>query len=189
MRSPIAPLLALGALLAPLVWTSPSRADASAWVFTGAGAVAWKQGDSDFVFDGALSLDVGVGTTPDAPFIFGGLARATPILDSGIDLALLARAATRGFQAGDFGLALDAGAYTRLWGERSTGFTGSLTLGAPPGITLSLQGSIGTNDAVSFAAVAGIDLLRLTVYRQSFLPLWPNPSPAQQDRSPTVAAR
>jgi hypothetical protein len=188
VRSPIASLLALGSLLAPLAWSSPSRADASAWVFTGAGAVGWKQGDADLVVDGALSLDVGVGTTPDAPFIFGGLARATPILGSGVDLALLARVATRGFQAGQLGLALDAGGYARFWGERSTGFTGALTLGAPLGISLSLQGSVGTGDAVAFGAVAGIDLLRLTVYRQALLPVWPNPFPAQE-RPQDVARR
>ncbi|WP_437745458.1 hypothetical protein WMF39_10795 [Sorangium sp. So ce1504] len=188
MRSPIACLAALGALIAPLAWSSPSRADASAWTFVGAGAVGWKQGESDLVFDGALSCDVGVGTTPDAPVIVGGLMRATPILDSGIDLALLARVATRGFQAGQLGLALDAGGYRRFWGAGSTGVAGALTLGAPLGISLSLQGSYGTDNAMAFAAIAGIDLLRLTVYRQSLLPLWPNPFPAQQ-RGQDVASR
>ncbi|WP_437946268.1 hypothetical protein WME98_36320 [Sorangium sp. So ce296] len=188
MRSPIACLLALGALLAPLAWSSPSRADASAWTFVGAGAVGWKQGDRDLVLDGALSLDVGVGTTPDAPVIVGGLVRATPLLDSGIDLALLARVATRGFQAGQLGLALDVGGYQRFWGAGSTGVAGALTLGAPLGISLSLQGSYGTDDAVSFGAIAGIDLLRLTVYRQALLPVWPNPFPAQ-DRGRDVASR
>ncbi|WP_437667358.1 hypothetical protein [Sorangium sp. So ce1182] len=180
MRSPITCLVALGALLAPLAWSSPSRADTSAWTFFGAGAVGWKQGDSDLVFDGALSFDIGVGTTPDAPIIVGGLMRATPILDSGIDLGLLARVATRGFQAGPLGLALDVGGYRRFWGPGSTGVAGALTLGGPLGISLSLQGSYGTDNAMSFGAVAGIDLLRLTVYRQSLLPLWPNPLPAQE---------
>lgn len=188
MRSPIAYLLALSGLLAPLAWSSPSRADASAWYFAGGGAVGWKQGDGDLALDGALSLDVGVGTTPDASFIFGGLVRATPILGHGIDLATLARVATRGFQAGQFGLALDAGGYARLWGERSVGAAGALTLGAPLGISLSLQASVGTNDAMAFGAIAGIDLLRLTVYRQSGLRVWPNPLPAQERRE-DVASR
>ncbi|WP_437716903.1 hypothetical protein WMF45_11130 [Sorangium sp. So ce448] len=65
---------------------------------------------------------------------------------------------------------------------------GALTLGAPLGISLSLQGSYRTDKAMAFAAIAGIDLLRLTVYRQSLLPLWPNPFPAQQ-RGQDVASR
>ncbi|WP_437299067.1 hypothetical protein [Sorangium sp. So ce426] len=40
---------------------------------------------------------------------------------------------------------------------------------------------------MAFGVIAGVDLLRLTVYRQSLLPLWPNPSPAQHRRD--VASR
>jgi hypothetical protein len=192
VRTPTAYLLVLGGLFAPLAWSSPSRADASSWLFAGGGAMSWKQGGGDFTVDSALSLDLGVGTTPDAPFLFGGLFRVTSLLGSGTDLALLARAATRGFQAAELGVAVDAGAYQRFWGERSTGFTGALTLGAPLGLSLSLQASVGTNDALAFGAVAGIDLLRLTVYRQSMLQWWPNPSPAQErgrGRGDDIASR
>ena len=181
MRSPITSSLAAAAgLLAALAWAAPARADTSAWIFTGGGAMGWKQGGGDFTVNGALSFDIGVGTTPDAPFIVGGLFRMTPILGSGTDLGLLGRVATRGFQASQLGLALDAGGYARFWGVGSTGFTGAVTLGAPLGLTLSLQGGVGTNDALAFGAVAGLDLLRLTVYRQSLLDWWPNPSPAQE---------
>jgi hypothetical protein len=183
VRTPTTPLLAAaGGLLAALAGTAPARADSSAWLFTGGGAMGWKQGDGDFTTNGALSFDLGVGTTPDAPFIFGGLFRMTPLLGSGSDLALLGRAATRGFQAARFGLALDAGGYARFWGAGSTGFTGALTLGAPLGITVSLQGSVGSDKAVGFGAMAGLDLLRLTLYRQSLLDWWPNPSPPQELR-------
>lgn len=176
----MASLLVLGGLLAPLAWSSSSRADTSAWIFAGGGAMNWKQGGGDFSVDSALSFDLGVGTTPDARFIFGGLVRATPLLGSGTDLALLARAATHGFQAAELGVAVDAGIYRRFWGDTSTGFTGAVTLGAPLGLSLSLQASIGTKDAVGFGAIAGLDLLRLTVYRQSLVQWWPNPYPAQQ---------
>jgi hypothetical protein len=183
VRSPLTPLLAAaGGLFAALAWTAPARADSSAWLFMGGGAMGWKQGDADFTTSGALSFDLGVGTTPDASFIFGGLFRMTPILGSGTDLALLGRAATWGFQAARFGLALDAGGYARFWGVGSAGFTGAVTLGAPLGITVSLQGLVGSNDTLGFGAVAGLDLLRLTLYRQSLLDWWPNPSPAQELR-------
>jgi hypothetical protein len=175
-------LLAPCSLLAALAWAAPARADASTWVFVGGGAMGWRQGGSDFTLDSALSFDMGVGTTPDAPFVFGGLFRMTPLLGTGTDLALLARAATYGFQASRFGVALDAGGYARFWGVQSTGFAGALTLGAPLGLTVSLQGSVGTNDALGFGVVAGIDLLRLTLYRQSLLDWWPNPSPGQEIR-------
>jgi hypothetical protein len=176
------PLLVAGGLLAALAWTAPARADTSAWLFVGGGTMSSRQPGSDLAWSGALSFDLGVGTTPDASFIFGGLFRLTPILGSGSDLALLARAATHGFQSGDFGLALDAGGYARFWGVGSTGLTGGLTLGAPLGLTLSLQGSYGTRDALGFGVIAGVDLLRLTLYRQSLLNWWPNPSPPQEIR-------
>jgi hypothetical protein len=144
--------------------------------------MGWKQGGDDFTVDGAFSFDIGVGTTPDAPFVFGGLFRVMPILGSGTDLGLLGRVATQGFQAAKLGLALDAGGYARFWGAGSGGFTGAVTIGGPFGSTLSLQGGVGTNEALAFGVVAGLDLLRLTVYRQLHLDWWPNPSPAQESR-------
>lgn len=182
MRSPISALLAAGGALAALAWAAPARADLSSWLFVGGGATSLAQQDSERRLDGTLSFDLGVGTTPDARFIFGGLVRTTTLFGDGTDLALLARGATWGFQAGGFGLALDAGGYARFWGSGSLGFTGALTLGAPLGLTVSLQTSIGTKGALAYGAVAGIDLLRLTVYRQSLLDWWPNPNPAQQER-------
>lgn len=189
MRSPLPSLLALGGLCAALSWTAPARADLSTWLFAGGGAMSWSQGGADRALNGAIGLDLGVGSSPDARFIFGGLVRTTTLFDQGTDLAVLARGATWGFQAGTFGLALDAGGYARFWGDQSLGFTGALNLGAPLGITLSLQGSVGTKDASAFGAVAGIDLLRLTVYRQSLLDWWPNPSPAQENRKQARAPR
>lgn len=182
MRSPPCILLALGFFLTASAIGAPVRADTSAWVFAGGGGLGWKQtrdgSDNSFRASGALAFDVGVGTSPDAPFIVGGLFRVEPILGSGTDLALVARVATHGFQAGDFGLALDAGGYARFWGDTSQGFAGGLTLGAPLGLQISLQTMVGTHKAVAFGAVAGVDLLRLTVYRQTFLEHWQNPSPA-----------
>jgi hypothetical protein len=151
-------------------------------MFVGGGALAWKQGETrpDFGVNGALQIDVGVGTTPEAPVIGGGFFRVMPIFENGVDLALLARAATRGFQAGGFGVALDAGGYARFWGTNSYGFQGGLTIGAPLGLTLALLGSVGSDSARSFGAVAGIDFLRLTVYRKTMLEEWPNPLPSQE---------
>jgi len=56
------------------------------------------------------------------------------------------------------------------------GFTGSVSLGMPLGVTLMGTTQYGIDGAVSFGAVAGIDLLRLTLYRQTLLKWWQNPS-------------
>jgi len=172
-------LLAVASSLAALATASPARADASAWVFLGGGAMGWRQSESLSVNPaGTMVVDVGAGTSPDASVILGGLFRFQPILPGGVDLALLARFCTHGFQAGDWGVAIDAGGFARPWGNESVGFTGSVSIGMPLGFTLMLQTEAGIDHAVSFGAVAGIDLLRLTLYRQTLLKWWQNPSPA-----------
>lgn len=182
MRTPIRLIAAAASLAGPLAWASAARADASSWVYVGGGAVALKQGKTipDYAVSGALQIDVGVGTSPEAPVIAGGLFRLTPMFTSGVDMGLLARGATRGFQQGGFGVALDAGGYLRLWGPGSVGFQGGLTIGAPLGLTLALLGSVGSDSARSFGATLGIDFLRLTVYRKTMLEAWPNPLPSQE---------
>jgi len=179
VRSQLPILTALGASIAALTLATSARADTSAWVSVGAGALGAKQAsNTDFGLNAALSFDFGVGTTPNAPFIFGGLFRIQPLIGQGTDLAFLARAATGGFQSGNFGVALDAGTYLRTWGATTTaGFTGALTLGLPLGFQISAQTMIGPDNAVAVGAIAGIDLLRLTLYRRNFLNYWQNPSP------------
>ncbi|WP_050435944.1 hypothetical protein [Chondromyces crocatus] len=191
MRSPLASWIAASSALAALVWVSPANAEVSSWVHVGGGAFSWTQGGADRALNGALNADIGVGSSPDGRLIFGGLARMTTMLEQGTEFAVLARGASWGFQAGGFGLALDAGAYVRFWGVGSTGFAGAVNLGAPLGFTLSIQGSVGTNDANAIGVIAGLDLLRLTLYRQSFTNWWPNPNPGQQEtrRDAWVAGR
>jgi hypothetical protein len=192
VRLPFPVPVAIAALSAVLFFSRPAGADTSAWAFAGGGSMIWKEGDGALAPSGALSFDLGVGTSPDASFIAGGLFRVTPILGSGTDMALLGRVATRGFQGGDFGLALDAGGYARVWGAGSLGFTGSLTAGLPLGFSLSLQAMVGTGNTLGFGAIAGVDLLRLTLYRQTLLQWWPNPSAPQQTagaRSASISGR
>lgn len=118
--------------------------------------------------------------------VVGALARVTPYLGHGTDLALVARAASRGFVTGDWGLALDAGPYGRWWGAESSGFTGALQLGAPYGLTLGLNASVGSNEQRTFGAVIGVDLLRLTVYRLGGQNWWSNPRPAWRPDEPSI---
>ena len=185
-------LLAVGSSLALLAASPPARADASAWLYVGGGAMVWKQGDSfkslaaaggtkdtsSFNANGMMTIDVGAGTRPDARFIFGGLFRIQPLFNNGVDLAMLARVCTRGFQGADWGLALDVGPYLRAWGPlKGGGFMGGLSLGSPLGFTLALQTEVGNDRAVALGATLGIDLLRLTVYRKTLGSWWQNPAP------------
>lgn len=191
VRSNVPALLAALSSLALLATAAPARADISAWAFLGGGALAWKQTDAPgttaattsgsngaFVPSGSMIIEAGAGTAPENRFIFGGVFRLQPIFKHGTDLSLLARACTHGFQAGDWGLSLDAGGYLRTWGPQlGGGFAGGVSLGMPLGFTLALQTEIGTNQAVAIGATAGLDLLRLTVYRESLRNWWQNQQP------------
>jgi hypothetical protein len=180
-------LLASGAVvLAALAFAPEARADASAWMFLGGGTTAWKQARLKLLPEAALAFDIGIGTTPNAPLIVGGLFRLQPIFNDtggGADLSLMLRVATHGFQAGNFGIAVDVGMYERPWWTTSTGLTGEVTLGAPFGLQISAGGQYGTDNAQGITVVAGIDLLRLTIYRQVGLSNWSNPSPAYTKQS------
>lgn len=198
MPSKLPILIAACSSLALTAVASSARADGSAWMFVGGGVLGWKQGeaatltpgnDGAFGANGMMTIDVGAGTSPDARFIFGGLFRIQPIFKHGADLAILARACTHGFQAGDFGLAIDAGGYLRTWGpEIGAGFSGGVSLGLPLGFTISAQAQVGSNNALAFGGVAGIDLLRLTVYRKALLKWWQNPSPAWTHQKTAASA-
>ena len=204
MRTTLPACLAAASCLAILAAAAPARADASAWVFLGAGPIAWKQGvekttattgavvepgnDGSWLLNGSMIIEAGVGTRPDAAVIFGGLFRLQPVFKHGTDLALLARGATRGFQAGNWGFAVDAGGYLRTWGPQiGAGFAGGISLGLPLGFTISLQTEVGTNNALSVGAVAGLDLLRLTVYREALKTWWQNPAPSWPRESEAAA--
>src|SRR5438132_1713788 len=87
---------------------------------------------------GALQLEMGVGSPPHGAVVVGGLLKTMTFFSKGTDVVFAPRVATGGFVRGGFGLALDAGAYQRWWGpENSTGFMGSVILGAPFGLQLA----------------------------------------------------
>lgn len=175
-----ATLLGCCILGATLALPQTARADASSWAYAGGGALLLKEAKEQFTPRGAMSFEYGLGTNPDGAFILGGLARLTPVFGLGPDMSICFRAATHGFQASRFGVALDAGYFQRLWGSYSSGVTGTFTIGFPLGFSLSLHGIYASNDTLGYGAIAGIDFLRLTIYRQVLLDSWPNPSPAHQ---------
>ena len=62
------------------------------------------------------------------------------------------------------------------------GFAGTLSLGAPWGITLNLDFQEGSNAVRTYAAVLGLDLARFTIYRSTGLDWWANPYPSPPKR-------
>ncbi len=169
--------------------SATAHADTSAWASLSAGPSVLSHDGGEATLRAAMAFDAGVGTSPKEPLVFGGLFRISPTIEEGTDLSLVARGATRGFQTGDFGLAVDLGAYLRTFGPSSGGFVGGVVLGAPPGLQLSVLGHVGGAEAFGVSTLLGVDLLRLTVYRQSLLEWWPNPSsPSEIVASPVAAS-
>lgn len=197
VRSPFRPVLVAASLALPLLAARAALAQPTAWTALGGGAMAWKQGNPaadenavpDYRVDGTFTVEAGVGTPDRYPVIVGGLFRITPLLSAGTgaDLAWLARVCTRGFQVGGFGLAADVGVYARTWGTPSQGFAGSLSLGAPLGLTLSAHAMVGSDDLLAFGGSVSLDLLRLTLYRETLLEWWPNPE-VNTRKLPTASA-
>lgn len=135
----------------------------------------------------ALTLSIGVGTTPTKSLVVGGLLRSTTYFTLGTDLGLSARVATGGFARGQWGLAFDVGPGWRSWtGASSYGrfpLHAMVIGGAPWGIQLGVGGDFsnleGDPSARGVVALLEIDLLRLTVMRQGPTDrYWENPSPA-----------
>jgi len=163
-----------------LLGARTARADVSSWVFAGGGVSRLEQHAWSARTAGTMRLQMGIGSDPSHPLIFGGLFSLEPHFGYGSDLALSMRTATRGYVSGDFGLALDLGGYERFWGPRSAGGTGTLWLGAPWGICLGAGGSLGSHDAREFSAVLGVDFARLTVYRSAGTSWFMNPFPVSR---------
>jgi hypothetical protein len=165
-----------------LGYAGRARADVSSWAYVGGGASAFKQEGFELKLDPTLNIETGIGTAPSHPIVVGGMFKFQTFFGDGTDLAVALRVASQGFATGRFGLALDAGPYARLWGEGSSGGQAALVLGGPWGLTLSLGGGIGNNEARHFGASLGLDFARLTVYRLSGENWFPNPHPAYRPK-------
>jgi hypothetical protein len=157
-----------------------ARADASSWLFVGAGP-AWFDGPSSWNnpsnLRASMQLDAGLGSSPAAPVAVGGLVRMHTLFKEGSDLGLFLRIASGGYVRGNWGAALDLGGYERWWGPApAPGYAGTVSLGAPWGITLNLDAARDIEGSNTFAAVLGLDLARFSVYRTTGLSWLPNPS-------------
>lgn len=152
---------------------SPAAADASSWVSTAAGPAIVADADDERLVP-LLRFDAGIGTSPARSWIFGGGFQLGAHLGQATDLGAGLRLATGPYARGDWGLALDLGAYHRL-ARVSDGLAGALTLGAPWGVVIAANGTVGTEEAWTLGLVMGLDFARLTAHRTSGQQWWPNP--------------
>jgi hypothetical protein len=177
-----------GAPSAHAIWgVAEAHAEPSSFLAVGPG-YGLKRAESTGTYDRAtaLSLSIGVASTPRGAIVVGGLFRSLTYFDLGTDISLSLRVATGGFARGQWGLALDVGPGIRSWTSRDYGrypLGGMLTLGGPWGLQLGVGGEAlnlaGSPASQGVVALFELDLLRLTVMRQGATDhYWENPSPA-----------
>lgn len=188
MRRRLAPTLLSSALaLGVFACGGQAHADVSSWLALGGGYALEHDVQNDATSDaGLFSASIGVGTTPRAHWVVGGIFRTSTYVGLGTDLSIGPRFATGGFARGDWGVAVDLGMVGRFWNRGDYGrfpVQGVVTLGGPWGLGLALGaqlGDVGSSKLARGGFVAlEVDLLRLTVMRQgSTDAYWLNPSPA-----------
>jgi len=170
-----------------LTATTRAHADPSSWLAFGGGYGI--EHDSYTRFNDrapVFSATLGVGSSPRAKIVAGGVLRMVTYFSLGTDLGLAARVATGGFARGDWGVALDAGPVARWWDGGNKGrypIQTVLTLGLPWGLQVAggaqLWNIAGAPNARGGFAALELDFLRFTVMRQgSTESSWPNPAPA-----------
>ena len=167
------------AFLGSLAWPRAARADVSSWLFVGGGASSIDRSPTSRDVAPGMELDAGLGLPPSYDVVPGLLFRMNTRFGSGSDLAALIRTASGGYARGKWGAAIDLGGYERWWGDApAPGFEGTLSLGAPWGITLNLDFRDDVNGVRTYAVALGLDLARFTIYRSSGLAWWSNPYPS-----------
>jgi hypothetical protein len=180
-------IFASSVVVAALAVTAPARADVSSWFAFGGGYGVQRDGVAGQTDRAtAMSMSLGVGSSPRSTFVGGGLFRTVTFFTLGTDLALGPRFCTGGFARGQWGVAVDANVVGRFWNDGNYSrfpLQGIVTLGAPWGVQLGIGAqafNLGSGpSAAGGFAVLEIDLLRLTVMRQGATDsIWPNPSPA-----------
>jgi hypothetical protein len=178
-RSPIVAMMVL--------FSATARADVSSWLALG-GGYGLERSDhyGDTLGKGAFSALIGVGTTPRASLVVGGVFRSLSNFNTGTSLSLSARFASGGFARGDWGLGVDLGPAVRWWSAGNywtAPLQGVVTLGLPWGLEVGVGVDMwnlgGTSQSRGGFALLELDLLRLTVMRQGSTDhIWRNPSPA-----------
>jgi hypothetical protein len=171
-----------------LVLIAPrARADLSSWLSLGGGfSLSYDQSTSTLFRTGAFSGTIGVGSSPIAPVVVGGVFRFTTRFNLGTDVGLMARVTSGGFARGDWGFGLDLGPSMRWWKGGEYGryplqavLLGGLPWGLQVAVGADLANLAGSPPARGGFALLEFDFLRFTLMRQgSTDSWWKNPSPA-----------
>lgn len=172
-----ATLVALAFALALGAFARPARADVSSWLFAGAGPSILDRPGTASETVPSLLVDTGMGTSARNAVSVGGLLRFQGRFGEGLDYGLLLRVATGGYNRGNWGGAVDLGGYLRPWGDKTPGYQGTVSLGAPWGITLNGVFTESPDQVHTVAVILGLDFARFTVYRSTGTGWWPNPFP------------
>jgi hypothetical protein len=168
-------------------FSATAHADVSSWLALGGGyGLEHSDQSGNTLSNGAFSALIGVGTTPRASVVAGGVFRSLSNFSTGTSLSLSVRLASGGFARGDWGLAVDLGPAVRWWsaGDYWTlPLQGVVTLGLPWGLQVGIGSDMWNLGGISQTrggfALLELDLLRLTVMRQGSTDhIWRNPSPA-----------
>jgi hypothetical protein len=175
-------------LSAALLLIAPvASADLTSWLSLGGGyALSYGTLASNLNRGGAFSGTIGVGSTPIAPVIVGGVFRTTTRFGLGTDVGVMARVTTGGFSRGDWGFGADLGPSMRWWRSGDLGrypLQAVLLGGAPWGLQLAVGVDVvnlgGSPPSRGGFALLEFDFLRFTLMRQgSTDSWWKNPSPA-----------
>ena len=178
MKSPVRRVASFSLVLGlSLLVVRSARAEVSSWLYLGVGG-AGLSGNRIGSPRVAAQLDTGVGSSPHRAIIVGAGARMQPYFGEAVDFALYLRGATQGYVTGQFGVAIDAGAYSGAGATRTSGFLGTLNVGLPWGIVTSGSYAVADKGEKALTVTLGVDFLRLTVYRLSGEKQWPNVMPA-----------
>ena len=175
-------------LTAALLSIAPAaRADLTSWLSLGGGySLSYDQVATRLDAVGTFSGTIGVGTTPVAPIVVGGVFRTTTRFSLGTDIGVMARVTTGGFSRGDWGFGFDIGPSMRWWRAGDYGrypLQGVLLGGLPWGLQVAVGADLvnlgGDPPARGGFMLLEFDLLRFTLMRQgSTDAAWKNPSPA-----------
>jgi hypothetical protein len=164
-----------------------AQADLTSWLSLGGGySLSYDQVASRTDKVGTFSGVIGVGSTPIAPIVVGGVFRTTTRFSLGTDVGIMARVTTGGFSRGDWGFGIDLGPSMRWWGSGDYGrypLQAALLGGAPWGLQLAIGVDLvnlgGDPPARGGFVLLEFDLLRFTVMRQGSTDAWwKNPLPA-----------
>jgi hypothetical protein len=160
-----------------LLLAGSARADVSSWLFAG-GGVGLRDYSGARTAAPAMELDTGIGSSPGEAIAVGGLIKLNTRFGQGSDFGLYLRTATGGYVRGAWGVAIDLGGLSRFEEGTHRGYGGTLSLGAPWGVTVNLDATRDNQDRNVFLAVVGIDFARFSVYRSIGTSWFPNPYPS-----------